>query len=143
MGRVGERLLACEETEFSIRLTQNNPEVIILYQPLSQVEHHVPQQRTSFRYFFRRCWGEGISKAEVSRRVSRSRALSAERYYTSRVLPRGIWNGLHDIATGDLWGAARSSLILLGLIATSAGYCVGTVCRTRDVTERQDFHVSA
>src|SRR5262249_21386701 len=58
-----------------------------------------------------------------------ARALSAERYYTSRVLPKGIWTGLRDSATGDLWGAARSAVMVLGLAATAAGYCVGAVCR--------------
>ena len=129
MGRVGERLLSCEETEFSIRLTHANPDAVILYEPSSEVEHYVTQQRTSLSYFFKRCWAEGISKAEVSRRVGRSRALSAERHYALRVLPRGIWNGLSDSVAGDLWGAARSVAIVLGLIATAAGYCVGTVCR--------------
>jgi glucosyl-dolichyl phosphate glucuronosyltransferase len=129
LGRVGERLYGCEETEFSIRLTQVNPDAIVLYEPSSQVEHCVPQQRSSLSYFVRRCWAEGISKAEVSRCVGRSRALSAERHYTLRVLPRGIWNGLHDSASGDFWGAARSAAIVLGLAATAAGYCAGTVRR--------------
>lgn len=132
LGRSGERLYGCEETEFSIRLTQANPGAIILYEPSSQVEHHVAKQRASLGYFVRRCWAEGISKAEVSRCVGRSKALSTERPYTLRVLPRGIWNGLHDSASGDLWGAARSAAIVLGLAATAAGYCVGTVRRPED-----------
>jgi glycosyltransferase involved in cell wall biosynthesis len=132
MGRIGERLQACEETEFSIRLTQANPDAIVLYEPTSQVEHHVAHQRASFGYFVRRCWAEGVSKAEVSRRVGRSRALSAERHYVLRVLPRGIWKGLHDGAAGDPWGAASSAAIVLGLVATAAGYCAGTICRPSD-----------
>jgi glucosyl-dolichyl phosphate glucuronosyltransferase len=132
LGRRGERLYGCEETEFSIRLTQANPDAIILYEPSSQVEHQVARQRASLAYFVRRCWAEGISKAEVSRCVGRSKALSAERHYTLRVLPRGIWNGLHDSASGDLWGAARSATMVLGLAATAAGYCAGTVCRPSD-----------
>jgi len=132
MGRVGERLFGCEETEFSIRLTQAHPSVIILHEPSSQVEHHVAPRRASLRYFVKRCWSEGISKAEVSRRVGTSRALSAELYYASRVLPKGIWKGLHDSAAGDLWGVARSIAILLGLVATAAGYCFGVFCRPSD-----------
>lgn len=127
MGRIGERPYGCEETEFSIRLTQANPDAIILYEPSSQVDHHVAQQRASLGYFVRRCWTEGLSKAEVSRRVGPSRALSVERTYASRILPRGIWNGLHESATGDLWGAVRSAAIVLGLAATAAGYCAGAV----------------
>jgi len=125
LGRIGEQLFGCEETEFSIRLTQANPGAIILYEPSSQVEHHLAQHRASFSYFVRRCWAEGISKAEVSRRVGRSKALSTERHYVLRVLPRGIWNGLHDSACGDLWGMARSVAIAVGLLATAAGYCAG------------------
>jgi glucosyl-dolichyl phosphate glucuronosyltransferase len=136
MGRVGEGVLGCEETEFSIRLTQASPDAIILYQPSSQVEHHVAQQRASLRYFVRRCWAEGLSKAEVSRRVGRASALSSERHYVSRVLPRGIWNGIHDSVTGDIWGAARSAAIVLGFVATAAGYFVGTVCRPSDSIPR-------
>jgi glycosyltransferase involved in cell wall biosynthesis len=132
MGRIGQRLFGGEETEFSIRLTQANPDAIILYEPSSQVEHHMTQHRASLGYFVRRCWAEGISKAEVSRRVGRSRALSTERHYALRVLPRGIWNGLHDSIIGDLWGAARSGAIVLGLAATAAGYCVGTIFRPYD-----------
>jgi glycosyltransferase involved in cell wall biosynthesis len=129
MGRIGERLHGCEETEFSIRLTQANPRAIILYEPSSQVEHHLAPQRASLRYFIRRCWAEGLSKSEVSRRVGQSSGLSAERYYTSRVLPRGIRKGLADSIAGDLWGTARSAVMLLGLFVTAAGYGVGVLCR--------------
>jgi hypothetical protein len=83
--------------------------------------------RASFGYFVRHCWTEGISKAEVSRRVGRSKALSTERHYVLRVPPRGIWDGLHDSASGDLWGMA-SSVAIVGLLAT-AGCCAGGVCR--------------
>jgi glycosyltransferase involved in cell wall biosynthesis len=129
LGRIGERLLGCEDTEFAIRLSKANPEAVILYEPSSKVEHHIAQQRASVKYFIRRCWAEGISKAEVARRVGRSKALSAELQYALRVLPKGVWNGLHDSASGDLWGAARSVAIVLGLAATAAGYCAGTVSR--------------
>jgi glycosyltransferase involved in cell wall biosynthesis len=132
MGRVGEQLWGCEETEFSIRLTKTDPGAIILFEPSSQVEHHQAPHRASMGYFIRRCWAEGVSKAEVSRRVGSSRALSSERQYVMRVLPRGMWNGLRDSVRGQLWGAARSAAIIVGLLATAAGYCAGAVCRPGD-----------
>jgi glycosyltransferase involved in cell wall biosynthesis len=132
LGRVGDKLLGCEETEFSIRLTQASPGAIILYEPSSQVEHHVAQQRESLRYFIRRCWSEGLSKAEVSRRVGRTSALSSERYYVLRVLPGGIWKGFHDAVDGDIWGATRSLAIVLGFVTTTAGYLFGTFCPPSD-----------
>jgi glycosyltransferase involved in cell wall biosynthesis len=141
LGRTGTRLLGCEETEFSIRLTQAKPHAIILHEPASKVEHHVTKQRASMSYFVRRCWAEGISKAEVARRVGRSRALSTERDYVLRVLPRGIWTGFHDFLTGDPWGAIRSLVIVLGLATTAVGYCLGAVHDPFYSAKRGDTYV--
>lgn len=126
MGRIGERPIGCEETEFSIRVSQAHPDVILLYEPRAEVEHHVARQRGSLIYFVRRCWAEGQSKAEVTRRVGSGSALSSERDYTTRVLPEAVWSGIRDGARGDIWGPARSLAILLGLTSTIAGYCAGT-----------------
>ncbi len=127
MGRNGKRPLGCEETELCIRLTQANPGAILLYDPSAQVEHHMTKQRETFGYFVRRCWAEGLSKAEVARRVGRSDALSSERDYTRRVLPQGIRRGLRQAARGDLSGVARSGAIATGLAVTTAGYCSGAL----------------
>jgi glycosyltransferase involved in cell wall biosynthesis/GT2 family glycosyltransferase len=135
MGRVGGRPLGCEETEFCIRFTQASPSAILLHDPAARVEHYVSPQRTSLRYFVRRCWAEGLSKAEVSRRVGSSSALSAERHYVSRVLPLGIWRGLRDSIAGNFEGAARSAAIILGLAVTAAGYYFSTVRSSRGLPE--------
>jgi glycosyltransferase involved in cell wall biosynthesis len=129
MGRVGDRPVSCEETEFSIRLTQANPDAILWYDPSAQAEHYLARQRSSLAYFIRRCWAEGVSKVEVSRRVGRSSALSTELDYVLRVLPSGIWRGLRDVGGGDLWGTARAAMIVVGLATTSVGYCAGAVRR--------------
>jgi glycosyltransferase involved in cell wall biosynthesis len=124
LGRVDDRPLGCEETEFCIRLTQANADAILLYNPSAKVEHYVTEKRGSVRYFARRCWAEGLSKAEVARRVGQYSALSAERNHALRILPRGIWRGLRDSSTGDLWGVARSAAIVTGFFITTAGYTV-------------------
>jgi glucosyl-dolichyl phosphate glucuronosyltransferase len=81
------------------------------------------------RYFVRRCWGEGLSKAEVTRRVGRASALASERDYVRRVLPRAIWSGICHAAAGDVWGLAQAGAIVTGLAATTLGYCAGAVNR--------------
>jgi len=129
MGRIRLRPLGCEETDLAIRLTQAEPDGVLLYVPASRVVHAVTQVRGSVRYFASRCWSEGLSKAELSRRVGRAPGLSAERAYTSRVLPAGLWRGLSESAGGDFWGAARSGAIMLGLAVTAAGYCAGALLR--------------
>jgi glycosyltransferase involved in cell wall biosynthesis len=132
MGRIRSRPLGCEETEFSIRLTQINHNAVLMYDPSAKVEHYVSQRRCSMRYFVNRCWAEGLSKAQVTRRVGRSSALRSERDYTMRVLPRGIWRGITDSLNGDIWGVTRAATIVLGLTVTSVGYCIGTRLRSLD-----------
>lgn len=136
MGRINNRPLGCEETEFCIRLTRANPEVVLLYHPPAQVEHYVPKQRASFRYFVTRCWAEGLSKAEVSRRGGRSSGLSVERDYTSRVLPKGMLKGLRNSITGDISGTGRSAAIVLGLVCTASGFLAGSLRRSSSVRSR-------
>ena len=62
MGRVGDGVLGCEETEFCIRLSHAKPDAVILYNPLARVEHLVPDKRASVRYFARALLGRGPLK---------------------------------------------------------------------------------
>jgi GT2 family glycosyltransferase len=129
-GQVAESMLRCDDTEFCIRLGRRLPDGIILYEPVARVRHHVPDARTSWRYFRRRCYTEGLAKAQVSRLVGTSEGLSTERRYTLRTLPSGIGHGIADGLVGrDPAGLARSGAIVAGLAITTAGYGVGRVRR--------------
>jgi O-antigen biosynthesis protein len=123
LGRVGRVPAGCEETELCIRLRQRHPDGVVLYEPAAAVRHHVTSDRGTWSYFRRRCFSEGRSKAVVARRVGARAALSTERDYTRRVLPRGIWQGLLDAsAHRDLGGLMRSGAIVVGLLTTASGY---------------------
>ena len=67
MGRVGGRMIHCEDTEFCIRVTADRPEAVILHRPEAVVRHYVPAPRTSWSYFRARCYTEGLAKARISR----------------------------------------------------------------------------
>ncbi len=130
VGRVGARLLGCEETELSIRARQHWPDRVFIYDPQARIHHKVPAQRVRLEYFRARCYGEGISKARVSELVGAGDGLSAERSYTAQVLPRGVARGLRDWASRrDSAGLARAGAIVAGLAFTAAGYTVGLVSR--------------
>jgi cellulose synthase/poly-beta-1,6-N-acetylglucosamine synthase-like glycosyltransferase len=124
VGRVGTRPMGCEETEASIRLTRNNPGAVILYEPAAVVHHLVPISRCGWAYFRRRCWAEGLSKAEVSRLAGRRPALAAEKHYVSRTVPQGI---SREVKARDTDGLRRAAAMLAGVTATSAGYAAGRV----------------
>ena len=67
IGRVGTKPRGCEETELAIRLTASQPGSAVLYVPAAVVDHNVSRERMTFRYFVRRNWHEGQSKAAVVR----------------------------------------------------------------------------
>ncbi len=128
IGRINALPLGCEETEFCIRLLQRWPDWKLIYEPQAVVLHRTPPERASWRYFFRRCFNEGISKAAITRFVGSYAGLSSERSYTARVLPAGILKGLGDFFIHrDKWGLARAGAILAGLVCTTAGYIYGSL----------------
>jgi GT2 family glycosyltransferase len=126
IGRIGKRPLGCEETELCIRAAQNMPGGVFMYEPRARVSHAVPAARTTWRYFRSRCYAEGLSKARVSALAGAADALSSERTYATRTLPRGVVRGLGDARRGDPHGLARASAIVAGLAMTAAGYVAGT-----------------
>ncbi|WP_459643533.1 glycosyltransferase family 2 protein [Kineococcus sp. NUM-3379] len=119
VGRLGEVPTGCEETELYIRARVQVPGGTVLFDPAVAVRHWVPASRGTFRYFLRRCWGEGISKRTVSRLAGPELALSSERAYVSRVLPSGVVRALRARRP------AKAAAIVAGLVVTGAGYLRG------------------
>jgi glucosyl-dolichyl phosphate glucuronosyltransferase len=125
LGRVGTVPAGCEETELAIRVSDERPGSVILYDPAARVDHVVPPARGRLRYFAARCAAEGRSKAILSRLVGSSAGLESERSYTRRTLPRGVFRGLRDALAGDPGGAERAVMLGAGLLTTTAGYLAG------------------
>jgi glycosyltransferase involved in cell wall biosynthesis len=126
LGRIGTVPLGGEETDLCIRAARKHPNGVILYEPSASVRHLVTPERAQVRYFLRRCYAEGISKAAISRFVGSQAGLSSERSYVAKVLPRGVLRGLGETLRGHGWGgAARAISIVAGLGATALGYAVG------------------
>ncbi len=133
MGRVGEHPVGCEETELCIRTRQRWPERVLLHEPRAQVQHRVPDSRARWSYFRRRCYAEGLSKAQVSRSVGHADGLASERTYTLRTLPQGIARGTAEAVRARHPGTlARSGSIVAGLAITTAGYVVGKASAARE-----------
>jgi GT2 family glycosyltransferase len=125
IGLVKRNGLGCEETELSIRIRARYPGEVLLYVPAARTTHHLDAPRTARRYFVRRCYGEGLSKAAVAASVGADRALMTERTYTARVLPAGVARGLKEMVFGHLSGLGTATMIVLGLATTTAGYLSG------------------
>ena len=128
VGRGLGRPMGGEETELSIRASRDDPSAVILYVPDASVRHHVPAGRANLRYFLRRCYAEGLSKATVTRLQGAGAALASERRHAMVTLPKAA---LRDLAGSirhlDPSLAGQSAAITLGLATTTFGYVVGSV----------------
>lgn len=131
VGRVGKRPTGCEETEFCIRARRMIPGTVLLLEPRATVQHKVSAERESLRYFVNRCYGEGISKAVVSRLAGHEEGLASERTYVSSTLPRGFLRGLAQGLRGDRYGPARAAMILVGLATTTLGFLRGRLAQAK------------
>jgi GT2 family glycosyltransferase len=121
----GERARAstCEETEFCVRLRQEIPKSYWVYQPSAVVLHRVSAERSTFRYFLSRCWIEGKGKSTLVDLLGHEAALSSERDYALKTLPRSIYDALGDsLRQRRLDGVGRAGAILAGFGATSVSF---------------------
>lgn len=131
IGRFGADAAGCEETEFSIRVRQANPDGVVLMEPLAVCLHSVGPERTERAYFRRRCRAEGRSKALVSKLAGSDAALASERTYVRKVLPSGVLRGLGETLRGRPAGLARSIAIVEGLAITAVHYLVARIADAR------------
>jgi GT2 family glycosyltransferase len=124
LGRGGNRFAGAEETEFCIRLAAGTGTRII-YEPATAIHHLVPATRTAWSYVWRRCYGEGLSKATLARLAASNGAggnggaLRTERRYVTRTIPSGLWRELRRARPE----AAAALLAAVG--ATSLGFVIG------------------
>ena len=125
VGRVGTSPRGCEETELAIRLTASHPGSTIFYVPAAAVDHHVSAERLRFGYFLRRCWHEGLSKADVVRMVGSSAGLERERRQTAVVIPAALLRELRSLTAGDAGAGMRMAAAIAGLSTVVGGYFTG------------------
>ena len=127
----GKRPLGCEETELCIRVSQQLPGSLFLFDDRAIIWHRIPAGRSRFSYFRSRCYAEGLSKAQVTANVGTRDGLSTERRYATRTLPSGIVHGVADTMHGDASGLERTGAITVGLCSTAAGYVAGSLRRKK------------
>jgi hypothetical protein len=144
VGRVGTLPVGCEETEFCIRLRQRWPNQVLIYQPRARVAHRVPAERGRLRYLARRCYAEGLSKAQVTDSLGSHDGLSTEREYVLRTLPQAVARGLAEFARGEgPGGLKRSATVISGLLLTAGGYCHGRLRHALARSSQRQAAVSA
>jgi GT2 family glycosyltransferase len=103
-----------EEADFCLRAVAHSGGWFVAA-PTAVMSHHVPASRLRWRYFVRRCYGEGVMKQAMSRRLGGG-SLGPERSFATR-MPRAA---LRCAATrGE---RAQSLGILVGVVAVLCGF---------------------
>lgn len=124
-GKVGLTSLTEDDTDLCIRVGASAPGHRWLYVPTALVEHEVPPERSTFPFFLRRSYLEGVGKMQMSSLLAADSDLGTERAYLTRTLPIGIVRALR---AREL---RRALAIVAGTIAAATGALVGLVNRRR------------
>ncbi|MHB1833780.1 MAG: glycosyltransferase family 2 protein [Solirubrobacteraceae bacterium] len=126
-GKLGLTSLTEDDTDLCIRISASPRGGRWMYVPSAIVDHEVPPERTTLRYFLRRCYLEGAGKIKMSSLLGADRNLRDERSYIvrtlSRAIPRELRAGHADRALAILAGA--------GAAAAGAGAALLDVARAR------------
>lgn len=131
IGRIGKVPLGCEETELCIRYEARHPleGFVIVHEAI--VHHRVPKSRLTWRYFWTRCWAEGLSKAAVTSLVGSGSGLSSERRYVARALPREFVQSVRTLREQPRSSGVRILYMIAGTAYALAGFVKGRVALRR------------
>lgn len=126
-GRVGKKLVTCEETEFSIKTLSSLSNSKIIYDPTIIVYHKVHEYRQTFMYMIKRAYHEGMSKAHIDRLYKNkndNKIFSTENAYLKYLFIKAIPTYLRCILAGkDIMINIKNVILLLVVIfSVGVGY---------------------
>jgi glucosyl-dolichyl phosphate glucuronosyltransferase len=97
----------------------------ILYEPLAIVHHFVPASRTTWHYFWRRCYLVNRGKVEAFANMQEASSLDAELTFVTRTLTTGILTEIRHACRGDLYALARIAAMIAGIAFAGLGHLSG------------------
>lgn len=97
----------------------------VIYEPLAVVHHFVPAGRTTWHYFWKKCYSANHGKAEVFADMKEAASLGAELAFVRRALTMGVLTELRQVIQGDLYGLARVGATIAGIAIAGLGHVRG------------------
>ena len=97
----------------------------VLYEPLAIVHHFVPAPRTTWHYFWRKCYFANKGKVEVFANMQEASSLSAELTFVTRTLTTGVLTEIRHVIRGDPYGLARVGAMMAGIALAGLGHLSG------------------
>ena len=99
----------------------------VLYEPLAVVHHFVPAGRTTWHYFWRRCYLVNQGKVEAFANMQEASNLGAELAFVTRTLTTGVLAEARRVIRGDLYGLARVGAMIAGIALAGLGHLSGAL----------------
>ena len=97
----------------------------VVYEPGAVVYHFVPTSRTTWHYFWRRCYLVNQGKVEAYAGMQEASNLSAELNFVTRTLTTGVPTEIRRVVQGDLYGFARVGAMVAGIALAGLGHVSG------------------
>ncbi len=123
IGRVGNKLLGSEETDFSIRVYNTLSNVKIIYAPNAVVHHRVNKKRAKINYLINRTYYEGVSKSLLSNTKINSDSFKTENAYFNYLFLNAIPQRLIKIY--KMKNVKQILVLFLAVFSVGAGYIRG------------------
>ncbi len=113
----------------------------VVYEPGAVVYHFVPASRTTWHYFWRRCYLVNQGKVTAFANMREASNLGAELTFVTRTLTTGVLAELRRVVRGDLYGLARVGAIVAGIAMAGLGHVSGQLRRRRPRRDGRQHHV--
>jgi glucosyl-dolichyl phosphate glucuronosyltransferase len=97
----------------------------VVYEPRAVVRHFVPASRTTWRYFWRRCYFVNQSKVEAFANMQDAAHLGAETAFVIRTVTTRVPAEIRQIVLGDPAGLARAGAMMMGIALAGLGHLSG------------------
>jgi glucosyl-dolichyl phosphate glucuronosyltransferase len=110
-----------DDLNLCLRLAERYGTESIYYAPRAIVHHHVPAERVTWRYFWRRCYFVNREKVGVLRQVGSASNLVAEREFVRRALTRQAAADLRRAAAGEPEALRTLGAMVTGIALAGAG----------------------
>jgi glucosyl-dolichyl phosphate glucuronosyltransferase len=118
-----------DDLNLCLRLAERYGTDSILYTPHAVVYHHVPAERVTWRYFWRRCYFVNREKVGVLRQVGSASNLVAEREFVRRALTRQASSDIRRAVGGEPEALRTLGAMVTGIALAGAGNLRGNADR--------------
>jgi cellulose synthase/poly-beta-1,6-N-acetylglucosamine synthase-like glycosyltransferase len=130
-GKVGN-MSRPEDTDLCIRMSAARPGAHWVYVPAAVVDHEVPAERATFRFFLVRSFWEGRGKIEMSRNLGDAQDLTSESRWLRDAVAGGAARRLRSAAArASGTDLAQAGALLAGTLAAGLGAAASLARRPR------------